>query len=1267
MGFRAGSMCARGQQRIGAPLLLSFLLLSGPWEGVEGKGNITVKVYSFLRNKHVAKRRLESVTAGFNASIQSRSSTLPQNVVLEIVTPPDDGVPLQKFLEEGLKKGKGELPIVLGPVGDRNTLSVTSYLHKEKIVAFSPITGSLLVRKWRQNLYYLTASPAAEVLALIRYAVSQLRLRRLGFMYLKGVSFGDKEYKMTVKAMSMMGRKLCGVFEIDGSTNGKLSNDDFLVVWNSFARTLPQGVIVFGSPIDETQKFVACVASDYRTRHAYLLLPSTLQFLVADTWSQTLDIAGRAYVPRQIILTGVTPLPTDTEYKAIRRFQEDMKTYMGKEFGNNTAQTKKGSRHVDDDVDGEMMVFGWIAGEVLSRALSSREWLRSREAFIKSLFSQRRYVIDDLVIGDFGGKCIGRAGESGAACKCNQGGNVVFMKEMVEDYRLQPVNGGKMLLNAAKCQRRILQLYAPLNGIMFRLEDNPLAQRIAEEYRDGASLVVGKGQLGQGDRFFLHELNSTSSATKHNMLEEVKERVVTAVFGVVDDALLSMTDMTFIDPIPLSPRLKHPGRNVLHLSPTIEQQIFVMVERVVVPNSWGSVHAIVRSSDARGIKSVLRKTFWALGGSLGAFDEVTDSESVKRLLPNSGFVLVIGLTEADITEIAEHLDNHRGVRVFVLFFDVVLLYSEFVKVFKKHPQPAERLLFATSLPHWADNNTTSETVQGFQEDVGNESKWTPLALLGYVTARAVSAVLPRAGYLSPEILADAIYTQSVIVVDGIRFRTFSATECQADSGFAAKGCAMNYGATHISVWSMARVLNPSVPPVTKAATPSMQYTHPNNGLSARKLAGIIVGSLFLVLLTVLLVVLLSFFRRHARDNENAPKELTDPVTLIFTDIDSSTAQWAAHPELMPDAVATHHRIIRTLISKYECYEVKTVGDSFMIACKSPFAAAQLACDLQRCFLEHDWKTDVFDTSYREFERQRAEGDGDYVPPTGHLDPDVYSRLWNGLRVRVGIHTGLCDIRHDEVTKGYDYYGRTSNMAARTGSVANGGQVLLTRSTYLAVTGGEREQLNVTALGDVPLRGVPKPVEMYQLNAVPERTFAALLLDCQIIDGTDEEMSTSASDVGSVAVELPESAQHVATSLETLLGTFTPAQRQALLMSVCERWRVTSPRKVHEGWDNSVCHDVICHIAARVGHVVNFGARNATATASSTTRQSSLCSYRSLGLCGYGSHGQPSSTNQDNTRRDVPQPAGSPHGSPEPSTSSSNSIHVLPFNQSKGPF
>ncbi|MGK7235965.1 adenylate/guanylate cyclase domain-containing protein [Streptomyces hygroscopicus] len=69
---------------------------------------------------------------------------------------------------------------------------------------------------------------------------------------------------------------------------------------------------------------------------------------------------------------------------------------------------------------------------------------------------------------------------------------------------------------------------------------------------------------------------------------------------------------------------------------------------------------------------------------------------------------------------------------------------------------------------------------------------------------------------------------------------------------------------------------------------------------------------------------------------------------------SSTALWAAIPDIMADALETHHRLIRRLIAKYKCYEVKTIGDSFMIACKSASAAVQLVVDLQRTFLQHDW-------------------------------------------------------------------------------------------------------------------------------------------------------------------------------------------------------------------------------------------------------------------------------------------------------------------------
>ncbi|AAZ13549.1 receptor-type adenylate cyclase GRESAG 4, putative [Trypanosoma brucei brucei TREU927] len=1166
--------------------------------------SVTVRVYNLLYSSKISSKIYEPVIAGFNASLHAHNDDLPANVCIEVehvhARSDEDYVSYLKDKIDGdaAVHNKSELPIVLGPVGDVTTLHLTRELEKFEIVAFSPFTGSSDVRVWKKNLYFLTASPVAEVLALIRYAVSQLRFQRLGFMYLKGVFYGDKEYKLTLKVMSIMGRKLCGVFELDSSTDGRASDDDFEAAWKRFAPTMPQGVIVFGSPIEDTKRFLMKFLGSNELRGAYILIPSMLQYVIKNSWVK--ELAVKNFVPERVILTGPSPLANDNEYIAVRKFQPVMEKYLEKNGKLNGHNYEKGHFY-QHSTDGELMLHGWITGEVLWRTLGSRELLKNRTTYMNSLYNQRRYVIDDLVIGDFGGECEGKAGQRGAACKCNQGGNVVYMKRMGTDRNLHPVKEGVVTLASSRCYTNLLQLYAPLNGIMFRLEDNPLAQRITEEYRDGASPVVGKGQLGQGDRLFLHELNSTSSATKHNMLEEVKERVVTAVFGVVDDALLSMTDMTFIDPIPLSPRLKHPGRNVLHLSPTIEQQIFVMVERVVVPNSWGSVHAIVRSSDARGIKSVLRKTFWALGGSLGAFDEVTDSESVKSLLPNSGFVLVIGLTEADITAIAEHLDNHREVRVFVLFFDVALLYSEFVKVFKKHPQAAERLLFATSLPHWADNNTTSETVQEFHRDVGNESKWTPLALLGYATARAMESVVLQMGRVNSEELINTIFSQSVIVADDMWYGPFEDS-CSNSRWSSAKDCIVNYGATHISVWSMARVLNPSVPPVSGVAAPSIRYYKDGLNMTEEEFIGTIVGTILCLIALVLIVMLMrKCMRGDTRDNENAPKELTDPVTLIFTDIESSTAQWAAHPELMPDAVATHHRLIRTLISKYGCYEVKTVGDSFMIACKSPFAATQLACDLQRCFLEHDWKTDVFDTSYREFERQRAEDDGDYVPPTGHLDPDVYSRLWNGLRVRVGIHTGLCDIRHDEVTKGYDFYGRTSNMAARTESIANGGQVLLTRSTYLSLSTSEREQLNVTALGDVPLRGVPKPVEMYQLNAVPGRTFTTLRLDHEVAD--DEDTSVSCSDGSSIGAVLSDAAHQAVAFIEALLGAFPTAQHKKLLMPFCNRWGVSLPYNVSDTWDATTCRNVTRLLAARVGRVVDFGTKNTHDSVQSFDRRS----------------------------------------------------------------
>ncbi|KEG06999.1 putative receptor-type adenylate cyclase [Trypanosoma grayi] len=259
----------------------------------------------------------------------------------------------------------------------------------------------------------------------------------------------------------------------------------------------------------------------------------------------------------------------------------------------------------------------------------------------------------------------------------------------------------------------------------------------------------------------------------------------------------------------------------------------------------------------------------------------------------------------------------------------------------------------------------------------------------------------------------------------------------------------------------------------------------------------------------------------------------------------------------------------------------------MIACKSAWAAVQLARDIQRSFLHHDWGTGVIDAAYHEFEEGRAAEDEEYVPPTARLDAAVYRGYWNGLRVRVGVHTGLSDIRHDEVTKGYDYYGGTSNMAARTESVANGGQVLLTRAAYKALSTAEREQLNVTAFGIVPLRGVPKPVEMFQLNAVPGRTFAALRLDRDIDEEYDDVASTTdGSTERSKSDASSRVAGHLAVVITMMFSPFPLQQRLKAIQPLLHRWNVRVPPKSAGMSQNDHCHIVVQKLAMKLNRVMD---------------------------------------------------------------------------------
>ena len=131
------------------------------------------------------------------------------------------------------------------------------------------------------------------------------------------------------------------------------------------------------------------------------------------------------------------------------------------------------------------------------------------------------------------------------------------------------------------------------------------------------------------------------------------------------------------------------------------------------------------------------------------------------------------------------------------------------------------------------------------------------------------------------------------------------------------------------------------------------------------------------------------------------------VTIMFSDIEESTAlnerigdrAWAR-------LIGSHAKMVRRHVQSHHGHVVKSQGDGFMVAFADPDQAVRCGLDLQRAL------------------RKRP----------------------NGIRVRIGIHTGT------SVRRGDDLFGRNVAMAARVAAEADGGQILVSEAVRDAVGG-----------------------------------------------------------------------------------------------------------------------------------------------------------------------------------------------------------------------
>jgi class 3 adenylate cyclase len=169
-----------------------------------------------------------------------------------------------------------------------------------------------------------------------------------------------------------------------------------------------------------------------------------------------------------------------------------------------------------------------------------------------------------------------------------------------------------------------------------------------------------------------------------------------------------------------------------------------------------------------------------------------------------------------------------------------------------------------------------------------------------------------------------------------------------------------------------------------------------------------------------------------RERRALPQQAVAPdgtVTIMFSDIEDSTVLTERlGDQAWQELLRKHNALIREQLRAHDGYEVKTMGDGFMVAFQSAKKGLDCAIAIQRAFDAHN------------------AADGEHV------------------RVRIGLHAG------EAIKDGDDFYGKNVVLASRVAGEAVGGEILvsslvrqLVESSVDAGTFGEPREIELKGL------------------------------------------------------------------------------------------------------------------------------------------------------------------------------------------------------------
>ena len=302
-----------------------------------------------------------------------------------------------------------------------------------------------------------------------------------------------------------------------------------------------------------------------------------------------------------------------------------------------------------------------------------------------------------------------------------------------------------------------------------------------------------------------------------------------------------------------------------------------------------------------------------------------------------------------------------------------------------------------------------------------------------------------------------------------------------------------------------------------------------------------------------------------------PGLANETATIVFTDIRASATIWEHAPEGMRAGLKIHNTVIREVMQMFGGYEVKTIGDAFMVAFTSTQDGVNFSLRVHELLREAVWPDSLLEDA----------------PICAEQGP-----LWGGLTVRIGVNTGPVSAEENALTGRTDYLGHTVNVAARLESTCNPGAVAIPSDLYTSecmscsAVVGDAEALDLKGVSGTTFVCCVWPLSLAGRKHSPLKEPSVMLKGAQGVDVQDFDSATTNSTslcadnhITSLPFEATVGTVHLAVgdecdpsalhNLSLALTTLTVALDQnggtlvTLLGSrVCVGWNVTRPAPAH---------------------------------------------------------------------------------------------------------